>query len=76
MTLTKGYRDLIGSVIIDALSKKDADKRIRNKAAKLTEADQAKFIEAVETEILALREYNFARYRVRPKKFERCKSGR
>jgi Fic family protein len=68
-------RDLISSIIIEALNSKDTTKLIRSKAAQLPEADQRQFIEAVETEIFALHEGNFARYRVSPKEFERWKAG-
>lgn len=68
-------RDLIGAIIVDGLSSKDAAKLIRSKADQLPEGDKRQFIEAVETEILALHEGNFARYRVSPKEFEQWKAG-
>lgn len=68
-------RDLISAIIIDELRSKDATNLIRAKADQLPEGDKEQFIEAVETEILALHEGNFARYRVNPKEFERWKAG-
>jgi len=67
-------RELIGRIIIDAVSLKDARKLITDRSFRLPESDQPLFIEAVETEILALHEGNFARYRVSPKEFEKWKS--
>lgn len=44
-------------------------KRILDYAGQVPEADRAKFIEVVETELLSLHEGNFARYRIRPSEF-------
>jgi Fic family protein len=68
-------RELISGIIIQSLDSKEASKVIKRNAQRLPEADQAQFVEAVETEILALHEGNFARYRVSPKEFERWKAG-
>jgi Fic family protein len=68
-------RELISGIIVQSLNSKDAGKVIKRNAQRLPDADQEKFIEAVETEILALHEGNFARYRVRPKEFEQWRTG-
>lgn len=68
-------RELISAIIIGTLNSKDAGKLIRSKAEQVPNADQGQFIAAVETELLALHEGNFARYRVSPKEFERWKAG-
>jgi Fic family protein len=71
------YRDAIRSLISDivshALPRKEANAAIKTKAIQVPEKDQAKFIEAVETELLSIHEGNFARYRVRPAEFKRWK---
>lgn len=68
-------RELISGIIIQSLDSKEASKLIKRNAQRLPEVDQAQFVEAVETEILALHEGNFARYRVSPKEFEQWKAG-
>ena len=68
-------RELIGTIILDALTSKDAAKLIRGKAEQLPEGDREQFIKAVETEVLSLHEGNFARYRVSSKEFARWQAG-
>jgi hypothetical protein len=68
-------RELISGIIVQSLGSKDADQVIKRNAKRLPDADQKKFNEAVESEILALHEGNFARYRVSPKEFEKWKNG-
>jgi hypothetical protein len=67
-------RELISAIMKEPMNSKDATKLIQNTSGKLPKVDQAQFIEAVETEILALHEGNFARYRVSPKEFAYWKS--
>jgi Fic family protein len=68
-------RELISGIIIQSLDSKEASKAIKRNAQRLPEADQAQFAKAVETELLALHEGNFARYRVSAKEFERWIAG-
>ena len=68
-------RELISAIIIGTLNSKEAGKLIRSKAEQIPNTDQGQFIAAVETELLALHEGNFARYRVSPKEFERWNAG-
>jgi hypothetical protein len=64
-------RLIVAEVIKGQLDKKMAAKFIAEWAMKeLDEADRPKFIELVETELLALHEGNFARYAVRPSEFD------
>jgi hypothetical protein len=64
-------KELIAKVILNVLSTQQATKVIYSEAARLPQADQAKFIEIVETELLSLHEGNFARYRIRPSEFKK-----
>jgi Fic family protein/predicted transcriptional regulator len=66
-------RELITNIISNSLTHKEAAPLINNKAASLPEKDQAKFIEAVETELMSLHEGNFARYLISPSQFKRWK---
>lgn len=68
-------RELISGIIREGLNSKDADKKIRLNARHLPEADQEQFIQAMETELLAIHEGNFARYRVSPNEFAKWKAG-
>ncbi|MEQ1696208.1 MAG: Fic family protein [Hyphomicrobiaceae bacterium] len=64
-------RELIAGIIREPMGKKDAARHVARWATDHIEAgDRPKFIEAVETELLALHEGNFARYQVRPAEFK------
>jgi hypothetical protein len=62
-------KDAITEIVSGALQKKAAAELIKLKAENISESDRAKFIEAVETELLSLHEGNFARYWIRPSEF-------
>ncbi|MDR6197392.1 Fic family protein [Siphonobacter sp. SORGH_AS_0500] len=64
-------RSLISEIITGGMSQQEAAKKIQEAARKIPEADQARFIETVDTELLALHEGNYARYRVRPSEYIR-----
>lgn len=67
-------RELITSIISNATASKEASKLIEAESKKLPATDQAKFIEAVETELMALHDGNFARYRISPNEFKQWKA--
>ncbi|NML42104.1 Fic family protein [Chitinophaga sp. G-6-1-13] len=69
----EAIRELITEIISNAMQQKEAMAIIQQKATTLPEKDQAKFTEAVETELLSLHDGNFARYRVRPLEFKQWK---
>lgn len=69
----EAIRELITEIISNAMPQKEAMAIIRQKATTLPEKDQAKFTEAVETELLSLHDGNFARYWVRPLAFKKWK---
>jgi Fic family protein len=66
-------RILISEIVTNALPPKRASAKIRAEANSLSEADQQKFIEVVDSELLSLHEGNFARYRIKPSEFKRWK---
>ncbi|RVU02083.1 Fic family protein [Mucilaginibacter limnophilus] len=66
-------REIISLIIKEAMNSKAALKAIRMASAEFPAKDQAAFSEAIETELLALHEGNFARYRVSPKEFNHWK---
>lgn len=68
-------RTLITEIVSGSLSHKEATATIRTKATQVPENDQLKFIGAVESELLALHEGNFARYWIKPTAFKRWKEG-
>jgi hypothetical protein len=68
------YRDKIGEFVRDvvtgSMDKKSATKAIGKRAQdEITQADRAKFINVIETELSSLHEGNIARYRLRPGEF-------
>jgi hypothetical protein len=69
MRYREAMRDIVADVATVGMDQKRAADAIAAKALQLPEADQARFIEIVETELLALHEGNFACYRVRPSVF-------
>lgn len=70
MRYRDAMRDIVADVVTAGMNQKQAANAIAASALQLPEADQAHFIEMVETELLALHEGNFARYRVRPSAFK------
>jgi len=68
------YRALIAEVVAAVvrvgLDRKGAAARVQHSAAELVPpADQKRFVEVVETEIMSLHEGNIARYRLRPAEY-------
>jgi len=68
-------RTLIARIVSQAMDPKKASEAIHDFAIQITTSDRSKFIEAVETELMALHEGNFARYWITPNEFKRWKSG-
>lgn len=68
-------RELITSIILGQGSSAEGIKMIRAAAEEIVEEDRTEFITAVETEIQAIHEGNFARYRVSPSEFSNWKVG-
>lgn len=62
-------RQLIATIIMNEMDSKAARKIIRAEADELPEQDREQFISAVETELMAMHEGNFARYRVSQQEF-------
>lgn len=63
--------EVIGHVVRSAMDRKAAIAYVHEHASRLADpADVAQFVETAETELLALHEGNFARYRVRPAEYE------
>ncbi len=69
-------RETIHTIIVGMMNSRMADAYIRALAADLPAEDQASFIESTETELLALHDGNFARYRVSLQEFGRWRAGR
>lgn len=67
----QAFKMVVAEVIKAKLNKKGAAKYIAQWAAKeIPDAEQGRFIELAETELMALHEGNFARYPVRPSEFK------
>lgn len=64
-------RQVVAEVITQALPPEAAKEHLTSYARQLSKADRETFINAVETELPALHEGNFARYRVTPSQFAR-----
>ena len=58
------------------MDKKSATAFIRKQAKnRISDNDQMKFIEVIETELMSLHEGNISRYGLRPSEFERWQKG-
>ena len=63
--------ELVASVVRAGMDKKAATALARQRAAEqVPPAEQARFVEVVETEIMSLHEGNIARYRLRPAEYQ------
>ena len=63
--------ELVAAVVRTGMDKKAAIALIRQRGAEqVSPADQARFVEVVETEIMSLHEGNIARYRLRPADYQ------
>lgn len=68
--------ELVAAVVRAAMSRSAAITLTRQRAAEqLPQADQARFVEVVETEIMSLHEGNIARYRLRPSEYQSWRQG-
>jgi Fic family protein len=68
-------RELAAEIVRKTLDKKGATAMIRQQASEIiAAADQARFIEVVETELMSLHVGNIARYRLRPSEYETWRS--
>ncbi|MGS2738935.1 Fic family protein [Sinomicrobium sp. M5D2P17] len=67
-------RAIIVNIILTAMPKEEASIRIKSEAKNLPPEDQARFAEAVETELISMHEGNFARYRITPSEFKKWKT--
>lgn len=68
--------ELVAAVVRAGMDKKAATALARQcAAAQVPQADQARFVEVVETEIMSLHEGNIARYRLRPAEYQAWRQG-
>ena len=68
--------ELVAAVVRSGLDKKAATALARQRAAEqVPPADQARFVEVVETEAMSLHEGNIARYRLRPVEYHAWRQG-
>ncbi len=64
-------RALVSDIVGQGLSQKEASSAIKKNAQGISDQDRAKFVEAVETELMNLHEGNFARFWISPASFKR-----
>jgi len=68
--------ELIAMVVREGMDKSAATALLRQRAtAQVRSADQARFLEVAETELMSLHEGNIARYRLRPAEYEAWRKG-
>ena len=68
--------ELVAAVVRAGMDKKAATALARQRATEqVPPADQARFVEVVETEIMSLHEGNIARYRLRPAEYHAWRQG-
>jgi len=68
--------EVVATVVRTTMDKQAATALARQRAAEqASPADQARFVEVVETELMSLHEGNIARYRLRPAEYEAWRRG-
>ena len=67
--------EVVASVVRTGMDKKAATALARKRAEQVPPADQARFVEVVETELMSLHEGNIARYRLRPAEYQAWRQG-
>lgn len=68
--------DLVATVVRAGMDKKGATALVRQRAAEqVPPADQPRFVEVAETELMSLHEGSIARYRLRPAEFQAWRHG-
>ena len=68
--------ELVAAVVRTGMGKQAATALARQRAAEqVSPADQARFVEVMETEIMSLHEGNIARYRLRPAEYQAWRQG-
>ena len=68
--------EAVATVVRTGVDKQAATALARQRAAEqVSPADQARFVEVVETELMSLHEGNIARYRLRPAEYEAWRQG-
>ncbi len=68
--------ELVAAVVRSGMDKKAATALARQRAAEqVPPADQARFVEVAETELMSLHEGNIARYRLRPAEYQAWREG-
>ena len=68
--------EVVAAVVRTEMGKKAATALARQRAAeRVPPADQGRFVEVVETELMSLHEGNIARYRLRPAEYEAWQQG-
>jgi len=67
-------KELVATVVRDGMNQYNADKYVNNWTSQhITKADYARFVEAVDTELLDLHEGNFARFKLKLSEFNAWK---
>ncbi|MDE0422624.1 MAG: hypothetical protein OXK76_17295 [Gammaproteobacteria bacterium] len=68
--------EVVAAVVRAGIDKKATTAMARQRAAEqVSQADQARFVEVVETELMSLHEGNIARYRLRPTEYQAWRQG-
>ena len=67
--------EVVAAVVRTGMDKKAATALARQRAEQVSPADQARFVEVVETEIMGLHEGNIARYHLRPAEYQAWRQG-
>ena len=71
MKYREAIAELLSEVVLGKMSTSEAVAHIKEQSReKVDQADQNRFTEIVETELMHLHEGNIARYRIRPSEFD------
>lgn len=67
-------QELVKEIVSEAMDSGEASIIIKAKAFRLPKADNLRFIEMMDTELMSLHEGNFARYKITPAQFQQWKN--
>lgn len=70
MKYRQEIKALVFTIVSEGMAPRETIRKIQSTAEQLPQADQEKFIEVVDTAILALHEGNIAPYHIQPEQFE------
>jgi Fic family protein len=71
----EAIKEAVSFIVLNTINSDNTSRELKAFSEKVPQGDRAKFIEAVDMELLDLHEGNISRYRIKPSDFEKWKKG-